>query len=75
VDAILNSQRFPGPKVERFDLHNASVDTIAASAHLCGMTDLRLGRVCALPLHHRGSCRFVSHEELCALVAQQAPGL
>lgn len=74
MEASSKSQPFPGSRGERFDLHNASVDNTAASAHLCGMTDLRTGRVCALPVHHSGSCHFVSHEELRAHVSQRAPG-
>ena len=49
---------------ERLDLHNASISGRAARFQLCGMLDLRSGRVCLLPAHHRGSCRFVPRDEL-----------
>ncbi len=47
----------------RLDLHNASVDNDAANAHLCGTIDLRTGRTCVEPFHHRSPCRFVSKDE------------
>jgi hypothetical protein len=33
----------------RLDLHNISIDFAAASAGLCGFTQLDSGRVCQLP--------------------------
>lgn len=57
------------PVRERRDLHNTSVEQSAAAACLCGMLDLRTGRVCVLPVHHRGSCQFVSHDELSTYLA------
>lgn len=44
---------------DRLDLHNTSVDTQVATAHLCGTVDLRTGCTCIRPVHHEGSCRFV----------------
>ena len=49
----------------RLDVHNANIDQRAADADLCGVTDLRNGRVCAKPALHRGGCDFV--------VAPEAP--
>jgi len=43
----------------RLDLHNATVDTRLASAHLCGTFDLRTGRACIKPVHHHDSCEFL----------------
>ncbi|MDP9006969.1 MAG: hypothetical protein M3N15_08650 [Actinomycetota bacterium] len=43
----------------RREVHNAAFDEDVANAHLCGMTDLRTGRTCVEPVHHRGPCRFV----------------
>lgn len=59
-----------GPR-ERLDFHNASVDQTAAAGQLCGQLHLRSGRVCILAVHHRGSCQFVSREEMQALLAQR----
>ncbi len=47
----------------RLDVHNAAVDTTAAKAHLCGMTDLQTGRTCIRQAHHDGSCHWVSKDE------------
>lgn len=44
---------------DRLDLHNATVDTRLASAHLCGTFDLRTGRACIRPVHHHDSCEFL----------------
>ncbi|MHB1854201.1 MAG: hypothetical protein ACYCS2_03995 [Acidimicrobiales bacterium] len=46
-------QEFPAG-VDRLDLHNAGVDQWVASAQLCGVIDLRSGRVCVLGLRHGG---------------------
>lgn len=51
-------QTEPDPD-DRREVHNAAFDEAVAHAHLCGMTDLRTGRTCIEPVHHRGSCRFV----------------
>jgi hypothetical protein len=48
---------------DRLDVHNVAVDTSAANAHLCGMTDLRTGRTCVAPVHHDGTCQWVSKDE------------
>ena len=45
----------------RREVHNAAFDEEVASAHLCGMTDLRTGRTCTEPVHHGGSCLFVAN--------------
>ncbi len=47
----------------RLDLHNAAIDTEMARAHLCGAIDLRTGRTCIGPVHHRDSCQMVSKAE------------
>ncbi len=47
----------------RLDVHNTSIDTELANAHLCGTTDLRTGRTCAEPFRHRGPCNFVSKQD------------
>jgi hypothetical protein len=44
----------------RIDLHNPEIDDDAAGAGLCGMTHLPTGRCCRLPVHHSGTCRFIS---------------
>ncbi len=54
----------------RREVHNASIDEDVASAHLCGMTDLRTGRTCTEPVHHRGPCRFVAKD---IAMANQGP--
>jgi len=40
----------------RLDLHNVSVDIVAAEAGRCGFTHLASGRVCLRPHRHPGSC-------------------
>ncbi len=49
-----------GDPDDRLDLHNASVDTRMAIAHLCGTFELHTGGSCVRPLHHHGSCRFAN---------------
>ncbi len=49
---------------ERLDAHNISVDTTLAQAGACARIHLPTGCVCALPHRHRGSCQFVSPEDL-----------
>jgi hypothetical protein len=61
------------PTGERLDLHNASVDETAAAAQMCGMIHLTSGRVCILAVHHRGSCHFVSRDEMQREVAGRPP--
>lgn len=46
------------PGHERYDLHNVNIDETAAIANLCGVLDLRNGRVCRLPALHPRGCRF-----------------
>jgi hypothetical protein len=55
---------------DRLDIHNASVDTEIASAHLCAMTDLRTGRTCVKSVHHLDTCEFVSKLEAQRLAEQ-----
>ena len=43
----------------RLDLHNASVNILAAEVGLCGFTHLATGRVCLEPHHHEGPCELV----------------
>jgi hypothetical protein len=40
----------------RLDLHNVSIDIVAAEAGRCGITHLASGRVCLRPPRHPGSC-------------------
>ena len=40
----------------RLDLHNVSIDIVAAEAGWCGFTHLASGRVCLRPHRHPGSC-------------------
>ncbi len=42
----------------RLDVHNSTVDREAAEANLCGMTDLRNGRICTKAALHAGGCEF-----------------
>jgi hypothetical protein len=51
---------------DRLDSHNPNVHEAVAAAGLCANTDLRTGRTCILPLHHRGSCEFTEK-----LIAEQ----
>lgn len=48
----------------RLDTHNRCVDEEVAAAGLCATTDLRTGRTCILPEHHRGSCEFASQDAM-----------
>ena len=41
----------------RLDLHNVSVDIVAAEAGRCGFTHLASGRVCLRPHRHPGPCQ------------------
>jgi hypothetical protein len=43
---------------ERIDLHNASIDELAAAAGRCGLVHLPTGRICQAPARHDGSCEF-----------------
>lgn len=47
-----------GDPDNRLDLHNASVDTRMANAHLCATFEFHTGSSCIKPVHHHGSCRF-----------------
>lgn len=40
----------------RLDLHNSSIDIVAADAGRCGFTHLASGRVCLRPHRHAGPC-------------------
>lgn len=42
----------------RLDLHNVSIDIVAAEAGRCGFTHLASGRVCLRPHRHLGSCHL-----------------
>ena len=42
----------------RLDLHNASIDFVAATAGQCGFTHLPSGGVCRLPHRHLGPCQL-----------------
>lgn len=44
------------PPRARLDLHNVSIDIVAAEAGRCGFTHLASGRVCLRPHRHPGSC-------------------
>jgi hypothetical protein len=71
MDVVQLGPRSWQPTGERLDLHNASVDETAAGAQMCGMIHLTSGRVCILAVHHRGSCHFVSREEMRREVASR----
>jgi hypothetical protein len=49
---------------ERLDAHNISVDTALAQAGACARIHLPSGLICALPHHHRGSCRFLRPSDI-----------
>jgi len=60
-DSVLDLTRTGGmwgDPDDRLDLHNASIDTRMAIAHLCGAFELQTGSSCIKPVHHHGSCRF-----------------
>jgi hypothetical protein len=40
----------------RRDLHNTSIDFMAAVEGLCGFTHMPTGRICRLPYRHVGAC-------------------
>ena len=42
----------------RLDLHNASIDFVAATAGQCGFTHLPNGGICRLPHRHLGPCQL-----------------
>ena len=42
----------------RLDLHNVSINFVAANAGRCGFTHLDSGSVCTLPHRHPGPCRL-----------------
>ena len=54
---------------ERADIHNATIDTDAADAGLCGQLHLRTGRACVLPARHPGECVFHDSETVDNAVA------
>lgn len=47
----------------RLDIHNSGVDESVAWSELCGNVHLPSGRICVAPVHHHGSCRFVTKEK------------
>ncbi|MGH3549222.1 MAG: hypothetical protein ACRDQU_14150 [Pseudonocardiaceae bacterium] len=49
---------------KRLDDCNSSVDTQLARAGACAQIHLPSGRICVLPHHHRGSCRFLSASDV-----------
>ncbi|MGH3781585.1 MAG: hypothetical protein ACRDRO_13415 [Pseudonocardiaceae bacterium] len=49
---------------KRLDDCNSSVDTQLARAGACAQIHLPSGRICVLPHHHRGSCRFLSASDI-----------
>lgn len=57
----------------RLDVHNVAVDTTVANAHLCGMTDLQTGRTCIAPVHHDGSCQWVSKDQARHVILDEPP--
>ena len=59
----------------RREVHNAAFDEDVVRAHLCGMTDLRTGRTCTEPVHHWGSCHFVSKDVAHGRHGTRAAGL
>ena len=58
----------PGnPRADRLDLHNFAVHQGVAAVRRCGRAHLASGRVCLLPVRHRGGCDFRLPAELSAL--------
>lgn len=49
---------------ERLDAQNISVDTRLSHAGACAQIHLPSGRICALPHHHHGSCRFLHSPDI-----------
>ena len=44
------------------EMHNASVDEVAAMKGACAQVHLPTGRMCILPHGHQGSCEFIPAE-------------
>lgn len=51
------------------EMHNASVDEVAAREGECAQVHLPTGRTCALPHGHERSCEFISAEAALASLA------
>ena len=44
------------------EMHNVSMDEVAARKGACAQVHLPTGRMCILPHGHRGSCDFIPAE-------------
>ena len=51
------------------EMHNASVDEVAARKGECAQVHLPTGRTCTLPHGHERSCEFISAEAALASLA------
>jgi hypothetical protein len=56
------------------EMHNASVDEVAARKGACAQVHLPTGRMCILPHGHQGSCDFISAEAAYASLRPHRPG-
>jgi hypothetical protein len=56
------------------EMHNASVDEVAATKGACAQVHLPTGRMCILPHGHKGSCDFISAEAAYASLRPHRPG-
>ena len=52
-------------------MHNASVNEDAAMAGGCAQVHLPTGRMCTLPHGHRGSCEFISADDVARWLAMR----
>jgi hypothetical protein len=55
------------------EMHNASVDEVAARKGACAQVHLPTGRMCILAHGHRGSCDFIPAEAAYALLLPLGP--
>ena len=56
------------------EMHNASVDEVAARQGACAQVHLPTGRMCILPHGHRGSCDFIPADAAYASLSPLRPG-
>jgi len=60
---VMDTPAHSAPPTARFaetsQMHNASVDEVAAMAGECAQVHLPSGRICTLQHGHRGSCEFI----------------
>ena len=56
------------------EMHNASVDEVAARKGACAQVHLPTGRMCILPKSHQGSCDFIPADAAYASLPAHRPG-